>query len=279
MKVSLTLIASVCLAAQTPANQGPQFEVASVKPADPGAAPGRGTTISQIRQMMPAGILPMPDPGRVHIQDWSLLDLVAAAYRVPAGQVSGPGWMDDQRFDIEARLPDGAKPDEAHEMMQALLAERFRLQLHHESRELAGFALVAGRQGAKLEPFEAPAATLSKEEVAEQVKQQMQKMRENMQARMRSGEPMGNGSYTSWHGITTAELAGYLTPLAGGPVADETGLTGKYNVEIRTSQGTPDEPGITIFEAVEKLGLRLESRKVPVDLLVIDKIARTATAN
>lgn len=91
--------------------------------------------------------------------------------------------------------------------------------------------------------------------------------------------PNGGESMAFMAGITTQELAGRLTSMAGGPVVDKTGLTGKYNVDIETWRATDDQPGQTVFEAVEKLGLKLERQKVTVDLLVIDKISKTPAAN
>jgi uncharacterized protein (TIGR03435 family) len=80
-------------------------------------------------------------------------------------------------------------------------------------------------------------------------------------------------------GKTLAEFAESPGRMAGGPVVDETGVTGKYNFSIETGSGTDDDPGQTGFEAVEKLGLHLAPRKVPVDILVIDNVSRTPVAN
>src|SRR5262249_16138653 len=82
-----------------------------------------------------------------------LKELIATAYRVKAAQISGPAWINDisQRFDIVAKMPDGATVDQAPDMLQALLAERFKLKLHRETKEGPVMALVLGKDGAKLQ--------------------------------------------------------------------------------------------------------------------------------
>jgi hypothetical protein len=160
----------------------------------------------------------MPDPGRVRIQGWTLRHLIAAAYQVRIDQISGPAWMQDRYFDIEAKMPEGAKADQAHEMLRELLAERFGLALHRARRRMS---------------------------------------------------PPGR----------LAQLAGYLTSRVGSPVTDETGIPGKYNVVIETRRATDDEPEQTVFDAVEKLGLKPSPRKVTTELLVIDRLSKTPAAN
>ena len=259
-----------------------QFEVASVKPSKTETAGPSAVIRLRIRQNQIQHGVPTADPGRVRLENWSLKELVAAAYRLRMDQVSGPAWMDDQRFDIEARLPEGAKGAQASEMMQSLLAERFGVQAHQERKELSGFVLVVGKRGPKLEeshPGPAPVDSLTPEERQQRIKEDVQKRMAEMKGRMQAGEKLGNWSRSNWPGITTAQFADHLTPLAGAPVTDETGLTGKYDFEVETRQGASDQPDITIFDAVEKLGLKLEARKVQVDLLVVNKVARTPTEN
>jgi uncharacterized protein (TIGR03435 family) len=260
----------------TDANATPQFEVASVKPAKLTGSP-REQAMARIRHMMPPGSIAAPSPGRVHIQGQSLRDLVAAAYRVRADQVSGPAWMEELHFDIDAKIPDGATATQANEMLQALLADRFGLELHRENRELSGFALIVGRRGAKLEEFTPPPRPLTMEEM--QARQQKWMEERASKQGLASSPFVAGRSRSSWTGITMKELAGRLTAMVGEPVADETGLTGKYNAAIETWRATDDDPGQTVFQALPKLGLELVRRKVPVEQLVIDKISRTPTGN
>jgi uncharacterized protein (TIGR03435 family) len=274
--VGLALAGARGIAAQPTANATVQFEVASVKPAKLTGSP-REHAMARFRHMMRPGSIPTPSPGRVRLQAYSLRDLIAAAYRVRADQVSGPSWMEDVHFDIDAKIPEDAAADQANEMLQALLEDRFGLELHREIRELSGFALSAGKRGPKLEEFIPPAHPLTMEEM--QAKQQ--KWIENRAGKqaLASGPPTAGRSRSSWTGITMTQLAEHLTSMVGEPVADETGLTGRYNAGIETWRATDDDPGQTVFQALPKLGLELVRRKVSIEHLVIDKVSRTPTGN
>src|SRR5262249_54065134 len=85
----------------------------------------------------------------------SLADLLPYAFRVKSFQVAGPSWIRESRWNIQAKLPEGASQDQVPEMMQTLLAERFELSIHHEKREQPVYELVAGKGPTKLEPSEA----------------------------------------------------------------------------------------------------------------------------
>jgi uncharacterized protein (TIGR03435 family) len=281
--VARTAIALICanLGAQTPPAR-PQFEVASVKLAakdqtDGGRFPQRR---ANMRNMRLPGVIPLPDPGRLRMEDWALLDLIAAAYGVRASQVSGPAWLDDQSFDIDAKLPDGAKNVDVDAMLQSLLEERFGLKVHRGTQTKPGFALVVGKNGPKLKPAEPPPAPsgLTEEEQRAKAREQAMKSMTAMTERMKDGVPLGGGSGAVWNSTTSGEMAFRLERFAEGPVVDETGLTGKYSVTIQTWKNA-DVPGGSIFDAVEKLGLKLEPRKVTVETVVVDQVSKTPTAN
>src|SRR5712671_2816742 len=158
--VVCTALALICanLRAQTPPAR-PQFEVASVKPAANDETGGR---FPMMREMMrngrPPGMIPITDPGRIRLENWTLLDLTAAAYSVRATQVSGPAWLSDRGFDIEAKVPVGSPKEELNAMLQSLLEERFGLKVHRGTQTKQGFALVVGKNGPKLKPAEPPPA-------------------------------------------------------------------------------------------------------------------------
>jgi len=286
--VACTAIALICtsLRAQTlPAR--PQFEVASVKPAavDEKGIGGIPMMRATMRNGLSPGMIPMTDPGRIRLENWVLLDLIAAAYSVRATQVSGPAWLSDQGFDIEAKVPDGAPKEALNAMLQALLEERFGLKVHRDTQTSQGFALVVGKNGPKLKPAEpppAPAQELTEEEQRAKSKQQAQAMLEAMRKRIQenreNGTPLGGLNHVSWPSITTEELASRLVRFPEAPVVDKTGLTGKYSVTIETWKNA-DVPGGTVFDAVEKLGLKLEARKVTVETVVVDQVSKTPTAN
>src|SRR5580700_4133702 len=174
-----TAIALICinLRAQTPPAR-PQFEVASVKPA------ANGETSGGRFPMMRAGAREFMRknwnalyPGRVRMEDWALIDMIAAAYSVRLDQLSGPAWMSDQAFDIEAKLPAGAPKEAANAMLQSLLEDRFGLKVHRDTQTRQGFALVVGKNGPKLNPAEpaaAPAEGLTEEERRAKASEQAQ---------------------------------------------------------------------------------------------------------
>ena len=120
----------------------PAFEVASIKPAGP--LNPMAIKSGQMRIGMKI------DKARVDIGSLSLADLIHIAYRVKGYQVSGPDWMSAERFNVQATIPEGGSPDQVPEMLQALLAERFKLTVHRESKEHAMYALVVGKNGSKL---------------------------------------------------------------------------------------------------------------------------------
>jgi uncharacterized protein (TIGR03435 family) len=205
--------------------------------------------------------------GGLRITGASLRNLISLAYNVRPFQVSGgPQWMDTDRFDIEARATtsDGdAAPDPARareeqrqtgERLQSLLSDRFQLQLYRETREQPVYALVVARGGSKLR--QSPEA--------------------NGLIRMMSrGTLRGEGVAV---GMLTLNLSNELARR----VIDKTGLTGKYDFELKwmpaaagpqAAEGDPERP--SLFTALqEQLGLRLESEKGPVEVLVIERVER-----
>ncbi len=279
-------IALICtsLRAQIPPAR-PQFEVVSVR-----AAAKDETGNPQLFQIMREagrnnrrpGEIPMTGPDRIRLKNWTLLDLVAAACSVRAPQVSGPSWLSEQGFDIEAKVPDGTLKQELNAMLQSLLEDRFGLKVHRATKTGQGFALTVGKNGPKLQsaqPPSVPAPDLTEEERKDQATQKAQAGLAAMLKHMKeSSAPPGAFHTASWGSITTEKLAAQLVRFAQAPVIDQTGLTGKYSVTIETSTNA-DVPGGTVFDAVEKLGLKLEPRKVTVDTVVVDQVSKTPTAN
>ena len=278
-------IALICTSvrAQTPPAR-PQFEVASVKPAANDET--RVDRIPMMRETMrnarPPGMIPMTDPGRLRLENWTLLDLIAAAYSVRATQVSGPAWLSDQGFDIEAKVPNGTPQEELNVMLQSLLEERFGLKVHRDTQTRQGFALVVGKNGPKLKPAVPPPASTQgltdEDKTKQQAQTQLAAVMKRIQENRERGTPLGGLNHVSWDSITTDELASRLVRFAEAPVVDETGLTGKYSATIETWKNA-DVPGGTVFDAVEKLGLKLEARKVTFETVVVDQVSKTATAN
>ena len=261
---------------------GPRFEVASIKPA-PRPAANYGVRI---------------DAGRVDIGAWSIRQLILRAYGLPSYQLSAPGWIADFRFDVDAKFPEGATRDRLPEMLQWLLADRFGLVAHAETKDLPGFALVIGRGGLKIEPAlpdpDAPRepASLNRLEHSGQLID-----------RLFSNDPKALGvvSMRSMSGVLRVEfkrlpleaLAQILADRLQAPVIDMTGLAGEYHVTldlpapVSNSANIPGEQlpsplepvAVSLFSAVERLGLKLEKRKTPISMLVVDHVERVPTEN
>ena len=145
MRNLLLLLAALPLLAQPRA-----FEVASIKPAAPlssqDSLAGRGPGMTV-------------DGAQVVIRSWPMQYLIVIAYGVKPYQLTGPDWMrgSDTLFDVVAKLPDGGTGEQVPEMLQTLLKDRFKLTIHRESKDLAVYALVLDKPGAKLK--EAPPGT------------------------------------------------------------------------------------------------------------------------
>ena len=277
----------ITLPAQTsPAT--PQFEVASVRPAaqDDGAGGPVGQVLREFgRNNRRPGEIPMESPDLVRLDNWTLLDLIAVAYSVRANQVSGPAWLSDQNFVIEAKVPVGTAKEKLNPMLQSLLEDRFGLKVHLATQTGQGFALMIEKGGPKLTtavPRPAPAQALTDEEKKEQSAQFEQEFQAGMGAKMKQMQEreaeVGPFSARSWDSITMEDLATQLVRFARAPVIDETGLNGEYKVKIETWQNA-DVPGGTIFDAVERLGLKLEPRKLTVETVMVDKVSKTPTEN
>jgi uncharacterized protein (TIGR03435 family) len=222
----------------------PAFEVASVKLNRSGDRMGR---------------LGPVDRGRFVAVNIPLPGLVMAAYDVNFQQVSGwPEWAQNERFDVEAKSDHPVGRQETNAMLQTLLEERFHLVLRRETREQPIYALVADKGSSRLKAH--AAATTSGETLP-----------------IRPGDK----GQVIFNGVAMDRLAWFLGIRLGRRVLDQTGLTGVYDFELdwdgpareeRAEGGPPPEPGPSVFAALHDLGLKLESRKGPVEFLIIQHL-------
>ncbi len=233
------MIAALCCRAQSPA-----FEAASVK-----ASPGGGNF--RIRR----------DPGRLDIENFTLRAMVRYAYDIRDIQIAGgPAWFDSDRWDVAATAGREVTDDERKKMLQALLTERFKMTLHHETKDLPVYALVVGKSGLKLKP-------------------NMEGKPERVMLQAKSGMLTMIGE-----DVPVARIAEVLFGQVGRIVVDHTGIEGKFDYKLEWVPDAANMPSIngakmeasvdgpSIFTAVqEQLGLKLESTKAPVPILVIDR--------
>jgi len=199
----------------------------------------------------------------------TLKQLVVLAYSVQPYQVAGPAWMESVCFDITAKYPPGTKFSDRWLMLRSLLEDRFKLAVHHETKEMPGYALIVDKGGFKLKPAEPG-----------------------------EGSTTGGNQGRVWtlraRKIEMSTLAYELADSLGGVVVDQSGLQGVYDFQLRwasddmsssagsDANATPSDanPAPSIFTALkDTLGLALQRQKVPVDTIVVDHAERVPTEN
>jgi uncharacterized protein (TIGR03435 family) len=261
------------------APQTPTFEVAVIKP----AAPINPADVAAAHVGM--SVL----PGRVEIGFASLEGLIAMAYNVEPSQVTGAA-LGGQRFDVLAKLPQGAARNQIPAMLQALLAGRFKLAVHREQKERAVLALTVARDGSRLveaAPPAAPApprpgdkvisylgADVTIGSVGSPKSPVMTVSGESVGAMTMRREP-GGIMHVEASSITMPMFAKLLTSSLGRQVADMTNLKGHYRISIDVPAPGSQSPAVSL----QKLGLELESRRTPVEFIVVDHAQQTPTDN
>jgi uncharacterized protein (TIGR03435 family) len=293
--MAFTLAAAANPLAQT--TSAPAFEVASVRLTPPGARGSSRVTDS-----------------RVDLINYPLGALLRMAFRVSEYELVAPDWVNGVRVDISATLPPGASRSQVPEMLQDLLRRRFGAVTRVEQRPVQAYELLVGPNGISMREVppldelgaELPANALNTPPLSETVDGPVRSF----------GIPLGVTTVTAatrYTRIFTAqrttvldakrmtmhELATALQSTMDAPVANRTGLPGGYEFKIElpsdaaavrrllsrgistTVQGTPlTEPtGVSASEALKQIGLQLERRRTPVDVVVVDQLERTPTEN
>ena len=280
----LVLFAAVSAGAQT-GPDAPAFEVASVKRSAGPAGMPPGMPVGMPSTMMEAmrikGGPGTKDPGRIDYQAISLKSLLVRAYGVRPEQISGPGWMGSEMYDIVAKVPPGTDAEKLRLMLQGLLTERFQIVMHREKKVMPVYVLTQGKNGHKLQAPDAP------KEYKDDAQREAAS-RAGLAAMMAKMRARGGGSSRSFHlaSATTAKFAESLSTHLDHPVRDKTGLDGVYsfNLEWSPDTGRPvvddAQAGTSVFAAVEEqLGLKLRADKEEMELLVIEKIEKTPIEN
>jgi uncharacterized protein (TIGR03435 family) len=247
-------VAVFLLAGWTAAAQAPAFDVASVKVS--GAARANDKTALKERIAV--------EPNALTMTSVRLITCIAWAYGVDEYQVSGPGWLESERYDIVARADGPVPGEELRQILRTLLKERFRLEMHSEQKDLPVYALLPGKGGAKL------------------------------QAAQGDGKPTLSidGGSMVFHNYSLADWAKWASVgRAFGldrPVVDNTALAGRYNFsmkladsgkELKTSLREGQQDPAIYRDALRALGLRLELRKGPRQVIVVDHAGKVPTGN
>ncbi len=228
-----SIILAVVLAAQTQ----PAFEVASVKPAGENV----GVMSADSQQVRYTGV--------------RLRSLLQDAYRVKTYQVNRPAWLVTERYDVVAKLPEGASKDQVPAMLRALLIERFRMAVHTEVRQDRVYALSIAKNG--------PHLTKS------------------------NGRPAGFSTHSGSLEFVSVTLDAFASVLSGYldyPVLDMTGTQGQFDITVAIEGGPPNTLPDTNFSssvlaAMKDLGLKLETRDAPILHVVVDSAEKVPTGN
>ena len=264
-----------------------EFEVASVKP------------FSIAQTDAPVTLGARIDGAQARLVGLTMRDLLAMAYRVKIYQLTGPEWITSERYDINAKMPAGVSPEKLPEMTQSLLSERFGLKIHRDKKDMPVYALLMGKPPLRLkdsviDPDAPPPTSFTSSGTG---------------SAQGVAIDLGNGSSFSFAGgkfeakkVTAVQIAGVFERFSDRPVMDLTELKGTYDFQFNLS---PEETqtlmihaavaagvqlppqalrlleggGNPIESGAEQLGLKIDSRRMPVEIIVVDQIQRTPTDN
>jgi uncharacterized protein (TIGR03435 family) len=258
------LLPFVLLLSQAPSDRKPAFEVASIKASTPG-----------LRESM------TNQPGRFAVNNLSLRQLIAFAYRPANSQVpqiaGGPQWIADDQWTIEARVADGdtaSGPEITALRLQSLLEDRFALKLHREMREQSVYALVVDKNGVKMPTADPPPPAAGTAPPPAPRAGAGGTLPADFMPR--PGGIMAGPGVILASAITMTQIANMLNRAVDRPIVDRTDLKGYFNMRLQFAPDPgPDAVSPSIFTAVqEQLGLKLESSKNAMEVLVIDSVQK-----
>lgn len=288
------LAAAAAWAQNEPAR--PEFEVASIRPSAPYTGAGQLKVGVHI------------DGAQVNCIYLSLKDYIRMGYQVKDYQIVGPEWLASARFDITAKIPGDAAQGKVRDMVQALLADRFQMKMHRDTKELPVYGLVVAKGGLKMKESAPDADAAAPSGPSDGGRGTV-----NVTA---TGGPggttvsFGMGSYFALGDnrfeakkLTMANLAETLARFVDRPVVDMTQISGNYDFTLEFSpedyrammirsalaagvvlppqamQLLENSSGDSLLNAMQTVGLKLEPRKAPLDVLVIDRIEKSPTEN
>lgn len=190
------------------------------------------------------------DAGRYAIAKATLNLLITEAYSVQWYQISGgPAWMDSAEFDIQGAAKGTNTPEQIHQMLQTLLTSRFKLALHRETKEVSGYSLLADKRGTKLRPSKELSTLIGLRPLT---------------------KDDGRSIRVILQKATLPSLANYVSLWVAAPVIDATGLAGSYDFLGEVTLASPFDR-LTVWQEILPItGLRLETTRVPTEVLVID---------
>lgn len=291
-RILLAATVAVVASAQAPSPVAPAFEVASIRP----------KSFEQMRQIVAQFAATGSfsdieiDPGRVRIAAIDLAKLIRTAYGIKDYQLEGPEWLIDPdiptMYEIEATLPAGATRDQVPLMLQNLLKERFKLAIRKGSKEADTYALLLGKNGPSFKPKEISDQPDLATSLTQGAKGEITTIRNGTKETSAPGR--GSRVETS----TLGGLVDYLSRRLDKPVIDKTGLKGNFDITLQVLPTGPlagaptdpkellaylrENPDVThapLVAAVERLGLKLERQKNPVETIIIEHAEKTPSEN
>ncbi len=284
----LALILAVPVFAQS--TDRPEFEVASIRPSAP------------MGQQVNVGL--HIDGAMVRCTFFSIKEYITMAYNVKLHQVEGPEWLGSERFDIAAKIPQGSPRDQVAPMLRALLTDRFHMQMHRAQKDFAVYALTVAKGGSKLKEAGAEAQAAMEEAGRGPVNVSATGGRGGVSVSLPGGASFSFAdNHIEFKRTTMAAFVDVLGRFMDRPVVDMTGLNGIYDfrfdlspedfrsmqIQSAITAGVALPPEVrrmaenasydSLHTALAGLGLRIESRKAPIETLVIDKIDKSPTEN
>ena len=286
-KALLVLLGAAAAFAQN--SPQPEFEVATIRP-----------SAATLESGVTAGV--RIDGAQFRSAALTLKDYLGIAYRVKLYQISGPDWISSDRFDISATLPPGTA-NQVPEMMQRLLEDRFQIKMHREKKDFSVYVLEVAKGGLKMQetgPDPDPANADARAPFSVTGSGNAQGVSVNLGRG--ASYTFGNNKFEGKR-LTTAMIAANLERFMDRPIVDMTDLKGTYDITLDV---TPEDyramlihaavaAGVSLppealrlldgaslpslFEAVQKAGLKLDARKAPLDVIVIDEGRKTPTEN
>jgi len=253
-------LAGIAVCQSLPERARPTFEVVSIKP----------TSGNDPCSLLHGYGPPRITPARIEFKDTSISALIGWAYRLPSSRISGPSWLQDVRFDVIAKMPEGTTVRETQEMTLSMLTDRFKLVAHKMDKPVSVYALKAGPSGIKLKETTGSAGGPCKSGSCRGYscrKLTMRALALNM-------------SQSYWQ-----RMAGLS---AGIPVVDLTGLDGNYDLDLpiawaegfngaKLDEGCAG--GYSVFAALKAVGLILEQEKQMQQFVVVDSVLRSPIPN
>ena len=289
MKILTGTLCTLLAVAGAGAEGAHEFEVASVRPSPP-LTPGE------------LGVGLHIDGAQIRGRFWSLKDYLGMAYRLKNYQITGPDWITTERFDITAKLPDGVSREFVPEMLGALLTSRFQIKSHHETKDEPVYGLLVAKGGLKIQPVaDSPSDAEARKNAVDVT---ASGSRAGVSVNLGAGSSFGFGdNRITAKKLDMVRLADVLSRFVDKPVVDMTGSKGLYDFTLEINpddfrgmmirsavnagvqlppqalqllEGASDAGLVT---ALRDIGLTLEPRKAPIEIMVVDRAEKAPSEN